>query len=299
MTPNQPTLADPPSTDVAVISEVIPPEGQTSGSVPALRDETGSEVELVREDEWSKVPASLISDDDSTSIPRLTVNRKSDGGFVIEETGEIIRSLDFVWLDRTYTRAWWPLPFGKGDAEPACRSNDNVTPTPESPAQRPGWEPPKGMVGDTPTGDCATCPNSQWNGDEPPPCALAMEAMVGVPNFDHGSVELYRARFSGMGFGPARRYWDSFGARLPKRPPLAYLSRVTLEPEQTPNGVFLRPRFERVNELTVQQARPLIAERDRRMGEWKEVIAASPVVDDDLSAAPAGERVQYTDEEPF
>ena len=47
--------------------------------------------------------------------------------------------------------------------------------------------------------------------------------------------------------------------------------------------------------------RQLIAERDRRMGEWKDVIASSPVVDDDLSTAPgaSGGDQPHPNEEPF
>lgn len=303
--PEQPTLDAPNVIDVEVVTadEIIPPDGQTSGGVPALIDDGGSELALVREDEWSTVPASLVEESASTSIPRLSVNRKESGGFVIEGRGDVVREIEFVLMDRVHTRAWWPLPFGKGEAAPACRSNDNVRPTPESPAQQDGWEPPKGMVGDVPAKTCAECPNSRWHGDEPPPCALAFEAMIGVPNFDHGSVDLYRTRFSGMGLAPADNYWATFEARLPKRPPIAYVSKVTLEPEQTPNGVFLRPRFERVKELTVSQARPLIEERERRMGEWQEIVAAEIPVDDDLSATAARNVDRQTgevyNEEPF
>lgn len=299
------TATETTTTEHAEIAEIIPPAGQiTSAALPALVDETGAALALVRDDEWASVPSSLVSDETATSIPRLAVNRKSDGGFIMEGTGELLRSLDFVWMDRTHTRAWWPEAFGKGDAEPSCRSNDGVHPTPESPAQQPGWEPPidsktKQPVAVKPTDSCATCPHSQWNGDEPPACALAIEAMVGLPDAMQGSVQLARIRFSGMGFGPARRFWESFSARLPKRPPIAYVSRVTLEPEQTPNGVFLRPKFERVNELTVEQARPLIEERNARIGEWKDVIASSPIVDDDLSTVEQSAGYPAADEEPF
>lgn len=272
----------------AEVAEVIPPEGQTSG-LPALVDEAGAELALVREDEWSAVPASLVEETTSTSIPRLALNRKESGGFLVEGTGEIIRDLDFVLMDRVHTQAWWPLPFGKGDAAPACRSNDGIRPTPESPAQQDDWKPPIDPKTNEPVNvakpakTCAECPHFRWNGDESPMCNRGFEAMIGVPNFTHGSVELYRARFSGMGLSPADNYWNTFEARLPKRPPIAYVTHVALEPEQTPNGVFLRPRFERVKELTVAQARPLIVERERRMGEWQEIIATTLPVDDDLS----------------
>lgn len=297
------------ATQTALVpDEVTPPAGQVSGSVPALLDETGNALALVQDDPWSDVgDGDLVPDSATTAgIPRLAVNRKSDGGFVDESTGEVFRTLDFVWMARSQTRAWWPEAFGKGDDAPACRSNDGLTPEANSPAQQDEWEPPvdqktKQPITVKPAKTCAECPHSRWNGDEPPSCALALEAMIGVPNFDEHAVELYRLRFSGMGYGPARRYWETFSARLPKRPPIAFVSRVTLEPEQTDNGVFLRPKFERLYELTREQAAPIINERDRRIGEWQEIVATETPVDDDLSAGPTSDRdapADY-DTEPF
>lgn len=294
MTPTKAAATAEP-TETIEADEVLPPEGMTSELVPA---DPGAVPALINaDDEWGDVDdGDLAPDTNASGIPFLQLNRKESGGILIEDTGEVVRELSFVWMARTKSRAWWKEAFGKGDAAPGCRSADGQVPLDSSP--------------DKQSDTCTACPHSLWDGDDPPACSEAIEAMVFLPD-PHGFGRLARLRFSGLAYGPSRRYWDSFGLRMPKRPPIAYVSKLTLEPTETSNGVFLVPRFERVGELSRQQAQPIIDERDRRLAEWKTDVAehVSTGTASDLDAADTagpgpfdgtpGDYQPGADEEPF
>lgn len=218
-------------------------------SVPAL---------ISDDDEFAGVSDGDLSPATARSIPLLALNRKSDGAFIDSDSGEMTSELDFVWLAKGTTRAWWPEPFGKGKPAPACRSADGVVPDPNSPNVQ--------------SQACASCPHSRWVGDDAPACKQSIEAMVFLPD-PLGYGRLARIRLGGMAIAPAQAYWDSFSARMPRRPPLAYISHVALEPTSTPNGTFLVPKFSRVRPLTRAEAQPLIDERDRRISEWQSTVA--------------------------
>lgn len=250
-------------------SEALDVVAVESDNLPAL---------IEADDDWSDVSdGDLTGDTAAGRIPLLALNRKVDGGFTDPETGETgIRELAVVLLARIRTRAWWPEAFGKGDAAPSCRSFDGLVPDPKSP--------------DRQSEVCATCPHSKWTGDDAPACSESFELMAFLPA-EGAFGRLARIRFSGLAMAPARAYWESFNARLPKRPPIAYLTRITLAEKPTDNGTFLVPVFTREREFSRAAVQPIIAERDRRIEEWKQSVA------DDVATATATQHADpFSDE---
>jgi len=248
----------------------------TPAVVPAATLATNAGALIATDDDWQDVSDGDSSPPTAQSIPLLHLNRKSDGGFLDTDTGEVTQRIDFVWLAKGTSRAYWDKPFGQGDKAPTCRSTDGVRPDPNSP--------------DVQAETCAGCPNSRWDGDNPPTCKLSIEAMVFVPSGE-GVGHLARVRWGGMAVAPAQAYWDSFSARMPRRPAIAFLSSAELEPEKTPNGTFLVPKFSRSLELSRADAQPLIDERDRRLAEWKTTVAedvATGATREESPSAPAG-----------
>jgi hypothetical protein len=299
---------------LADMGEIVDGEivDDTPAPVPAVA-EPGTDLEphtggrqLVADDEWSDVDDMDLSPSDRFVIPLYQLNRKADGGFLNEDTGETVREIEAVLMAKVNTRAWWPQQFGKGDAAPSCRSSNGVEADVErSPALQPDFEMPtrdlRGLP-QIPTGVCATCPNSQWDGDEPPSCGESIEFLAFVPT-EHAAGKVVRLRFSGMGFGPARAYWESFKTRLPKRPAVAFVTQITLEEKDTDNGVFLVPVFRRVDSIPRANATAILEARAQRKTEWQQAVATDerPAVDDvATSTGSADGSVDLgPDEEPF
>jgi hypothetical protein len=230
----------------------------TSDATPASSNALAA---LNADDEWAGVDSGDLSGGHAGRIPLLALNRKMGGGFVDAETGEKREDLHLIWLARMTSRAWWSQPFsGKDSGAPECRSFDGITSDPQSPQRQ--------------AEKCAGCPMAQWKDGDPPACKESVEAMVYIPD-DLDTGRLARIRFGGIAVAPARAYWDSFSARLPKRPPMAFVTHVQLEPFATDNGDFLKPRFSRVAELSRADAEPLIAERQRRIDDWRSDIEDS------------------------
>lgn len=256
MTPTTETETE-TETDV-VEGELLPAVAE--GGDLALQD-TQAKAALAAfdsDDPWRNVPSGDLSPEPSR-ISHMALNRKVDGGFVDAETGEKSRELDLIWLAKGKSRAWWKDPYGKGEAAPGCRSFDGLKADPNSPDLQNA-------------GDCTTCPHARWENGDPPACAESIESLNFVP--DPGGIgRLTRIRWGGLSVAPARAYWNSFEERLPKRPPMAYVTHVELTETETDNGTFLVPRFSRGAELPYTEAEPLIAERDRRIAEWQEDLA--------------------------
>lgn len=258
-----PAPSEPP--DVAVAPSAgalaVPDEAH-----PDLREQDAVVLAgLATDDEWADVGD---GDLDETAqggwrIPYLLQNRKLGGGVTLPD-GEIVQAFDFVWLARAKSRAWFETDFGQGDSVPQCRSFDGLKADPNSPKLQNG-------------GDCTTCPRASWNDEVNPdprhPCRDAVEALIFLPDTVSGGI-LARIRWAGLAVKTARSFWDSFSLRLPKRPAIAFLSRMSfVEEEHAPNGTFLVPHFERVEALSRREANPLIAERDRRLADWQKDIA--------------------------
>lgn len=257
---------DPTATPVEVVETAPLPAVRDNGSDVALPEQDAQALAALdafsSDDPWAQVDSGDLSPEPAR-ISHMDLNRKVDGGFVDSETGEKTKELDFIWLAKGKSRAWWAKAFGQGDAAPGCRSFDGVKADPTSPDVQN-------------QGDCLTCPHARWKDGNPPECSDAVEALVFLP--DPGSVgRLARIRWNGMSVSPARAYWGSFEERLPKRPPMSVVTHVELEEKLTDNGTFLVPRFSRQGVLPFEQAKPLIAERDRRIAEWQEQVAADVV----------------------
>lgn len=237
---------------------------------------------LQTDDEWSDVDAGDLEPNPvgGWRIPYLKQNRKTGElgtGVMFPETGELVLTFDFIWLAKGRSRVWFEESYGKGEKIPQCRSFDAQKADPASPQ----------LQND---GDCSTCPRASWGPDNPDkdhPCRDSIEALIFLPD-PHGVGRLARIRWGGLSAKPARGYWDSFFTRLPKRPPIAFVSRVTYEEEKLDNGTFLVPRFERLAEISRAEAQPLIDERDRRLADWQADTA------DDVTAG-----VDAKEPEPF
>lgn len=197
-------------------------------------------------------------------IPYLKINRNMDGGFTVPDTGETVKDLDFIWMAKGMSRAWFKDAFGKGESVPGCRSADGVTADPQSPDIQNG-------------GQCVGCPMQAFEDDKrpggAPRCREGVEALVFLPD-PHGFGQLARMRWNGIAVQPAKRFWDSFFTRMPKVPPIGFVSHVTLEATDTAFGQKLAPVFHRQSELGRQEAQPLIVERDARMRDWVADTAA-------------------------
>lgn len=255
---------------------------------------------------WVDVPDGHIGGMVQARLPRVLSNMKvgqkasaeqKASGFTDELTGDVFTEADFVWLGDTTTRAYFPLPFGEGDKEPACRAADGTNPDPTAPAQQPGWTVPldrKGNEGEgtVPAKTCAECPNAVW-GDGPPPCSESIEVMIYL--LDQQRLSLIR--FGGMGVSQVRKYLGALNAHVPRRPPLAYVTHVKLVEKDTPNGTFLVPRFSVVDEIDREQATPLIELQKAKLSEWVEQLQSDLAEGATREGAAAGG--VPVDEEPF
>lgn len=243
-----------------VEGEIVPNE---PNNLPAPTDTEAVLALIETDEEWDGVDAGDLTGE-ASRIPYLSMNRKLDGGFVDTDTGEVSNTIEFVALARSKSRVYFERPYdAKGDGQPTCRSADGIVGMgaygPDSDAN--------------PTGKCASCPMNRWSDDpQDRTCREAQEMLVFLPD-PMGYGRLARTRWSGLAVKPARQFWDSFFTRVPKRVPLAYVSKATLEPTPTANGQFLVPRFERLRELTRAQAQPLIEERDARLADFRADIA--------------------------
>lgn len=269
----QPTLSDPDDNegDDVVDAELV--EEPAAGALE-VRDGDAAPA-LVGENDWGDLESFDLAPDERTSMLTLIpMNGKLDGGFIDPATGETDRlEYDFVWLAKSKTRSAFIKVNGNGEVEklpydpkntdgPGCRSFNGRKADMNSPLLQNG-------------GDCTTCPNAVWRNNEPPLCREAVVAMAFVPDEVNGEVNggrLVSFSFHGISLAPAKAYWRSFDDRLPKVPPIGFLSHVALEPADTDNGKFLKANFTRVHELTRAEAGPLIDETRRRLTEWQKVI---------------------------
>lgn len=229
----------------------------TTENLPAVQPNAVEQVKAALADrEWDGVEDGHIGGTVAGKLPRTLLNRKVDGGFTDELSGEVSTETTFVWLADTVTRAYWPEAFGKGEKKPTCRSKDGITPEPDSPEVQ--------------SEKCSTCPHSKWNGDDAPACARAIEVMAYLLK----EQRLTLIRFGGMAVSRVERYLGALEYRIPCKPPLAYVTRCELVPEDTDNGKFLVPRFSVAGEIPRAEATPLIELRHQRVLEWQEQLNA-------------------------
>lgn len=238
-------------------------------------------------------------------VPLFSFNAKADGGFTDEATGEIFgrdKTVKVVWLAWSENRAWWELEFGKGDKAPSCRSADMLHPDPASPNRQ--------------AESCAACPQSKWQADgSPPACGVRINVMLYLLD----EQRITRTSFSGLALKHVARFIGSFKAKAGGRPPMAYVTEITVGSEETSNGTFLVPLLRIGEEIPRDEAQPLIDLRDFFMAQWRSQLAedlasamqqagGGPDVgpfDDAGAKAPAGavettsRQAAFDDEEPF
>lgn len=284
MTPTRPgdaqgEVIEVASLDAQSIKAAVGAEVEVAGAhLPANVEQI---VTALSDAAWDDVEDGHLGGTVTPRLPRLLLNRKvgqPESGFTDELTGDVFDSIEFVWLADTMTRAWFPLPFGKGDKEPACRSRDGLKPDPSSPAQQPGWQLPApagkdGPKGEVPARVCADCPNSRWENGETPACNGGVEVMAYLKD----QQRLTLIRFGGMAVSRVNRYLGALEAHIPRRPPLAYVTRCTLEPVTTDNGTFLVPVFTPVGDIPREFASPMIEMRRQKVAEWQEQLAAEVI----------------------
>lgn len=268
--------------DGATLREAL--GGETSKALAVQPTEVERVTTALSDADWDGVPDGHIGGAVKARLPRVLSNMKvgqkasaeqKASGFTDELTGDVFLEANFVWLGDTTTRAYFPLPFGEGDKEPACRAADGSHPDPAAPAQQPGWEVPanrKGHAGagTVPAKSCASCPNAKWQGDDGSACSESIEVLVYL--LDQQRLSLIR--FGGMGVSRVRRYLGALEAHVPKRPPLAYVTHVQLVEKDTPNGTFLVPQFTPVGEIPRSEASPLIELQAAKLTEWVEQLSA-------------------------
>lgn len=314
--PTAPALLDDDTVDAEVVDDTTVAGDLVTTSGDLVRyDDDGRILSLIQPDEeWGDVGDGDLAPG-ARRIPYLKLNRNLDGGFTDPDTGEVSTEIDFVWLAKGRSRAWFPKDFKKTDIEPpACRSADGLKADPSSPALQNG-------------GDCTTCPLASFDegvrgtDEQNRPrkqCKEAIEALVALPD-PHGFVRLARLRWAGLAYRPAADYWDSHFIRMPATPPIAFVAHAKLVPTDSAYGEKLAPEFHRVSSMTRSAAQPLIEERDRRLADFQADVAADVAEgvghqDSDEGdpfagggGGPVGESTgrggdtttRYADEEPF
>lgn len=305
------------------------PKTDTASGTAAEVDHTGAplpavvDAELVPQDkplawfddsEWNDSDDGDLAPPDASLLPLIPMNRKNGEGLVDPTTGEKTTTLRFIPMARMLTRAWWSRSFDERDQSaggaPDCRSNDGTFGI--------GTFGPKSGL--NPSGKCADCPMNTWSTptrDGKPieidsrvarPCNASYEWMVGVPDTaDEGQsgIALWRLRFNGIAFGPARDFWNSFTKRVPKIAPIGTLCQMALEVKETKNGKFLAPSFARLETYRRAQVAPLIARRDELIEEFRRIVAeelATRIADVDeqdhrVSGPAAGRSTDPSDDE--
>lgn len=263
---------------------------------------------LPADDPWRDVDDGFIgatAPEVAPTLPLLDFNANMGFGFTDEATGQIYGVGDtvrVVWLAWSESRAWWELEFGKGDKTPTCRSADMLRPDPSSP--KPQAE------------KCAECPRSKWTDDGAPDCGVRVNVMVYLLD----EQRITRTAFRGIALRHVAQYIGGFKARLGGRPPMAYVTEITVAEQETDYGPKLVPHFRVAEAIDHAEAAPLIALRDEFLAQWKSLLAedlaqatqqegGGPSIDPfggegttvDTTSSSAGDgRIHYDgDEEPF
>lgn len=264
-------------------------------NLPATKDDTAA-LAIPSTNEWGDVDSGWSGATDPTAapiVPLLTFNAKLNGGLHDELTGDhygVGDTLRAVWLAWSESRAYWKDDFGTGDKTPTCRSATMIAPDEAST--------------DKQSVLCATCPMSQWAADgKPPRCGVRISVMLYLPEQER----ITRTAFGGLSMKHVQRYLGGFSTRLPQRPPMAFITEISVAQESTSNGDFLVPHFRIAGDVSREEAAPLIVLRDELRKQW-EALAAEDLANstapnsgsDPFPAAPRADDIVYEDdEEPF
>lgn len=232
------------------------------------------------EDSWSDLDDLDLAPEE-TQIPVIKISRKADGSGGIKLSGDDDETdtVEFVWAARGVSRIKFAKAYEAGaDIEIDCRSTDGKAPVPHQPLwanARTGDGKADPTKGYTQPATCSVCPHSFENGATgPTACKKSLEALVYLQRPETTeAIDVARFRFGGLAYKQARLYWESFQYRIPKRRPIGAITRMTLQREKTPNGVFFVPHFDVVQELTRAQADVFITDAKSRLGAWQQHIA--------------------------
>lgn len=226
-------------------------------------------------DDLDMVPAA------QAGIPFFRTSGKLDGG-LLDAEGNQVPEVFAVLAARSLSRSYFPKSFDEDpNGRPVCWSTDGVKPAEGVPEPQ--------------AASCTGCAKSFEAGGK---CRKNLEMLGYLPATDNsGEVEILRFRWGGISFAPAKRYWDSFTTRIPKKHPVAYVTRITMEPTKTDKGTFLAARFERVKELARNEVEVFIADARRRKSLWQQMIAED-VADAAAQAGDEDHRAGPFDDEP-
>lgn len=265
----------------------------TTTNLPATIAESAL---VIPENEWGDVDSGWSGQAPPSAapvVPLLKFNAKASYGFTDELTGQTIgegQSVDVVWLAWKESRAYWEGDYDPkaADKSPDCRSDNMVVPDDLSRNKQ--------------SATCAACPHSQWVDNKPPECGVRVNAMIYLPDQER----ITRTSFAGLGLKHVQRYLGGFETRLPRRPPMAFLTRIEVVGEETPNGKFLVPHFSVAGDITREAAVPLIQLRDELRKQWEALAAedasardTAPNPDPFASDPNIIEGEVLPDEEPF
>lgn len=293
------------------------PERAAAESIPGVKErEPGTAVEVATTtdvavaptgalaafagNEWDGVDSGLENwQHVGFTLPRIVSDMRPGGGWTDEATNEKVDALSVIFLAAMPARAYWKDAFGTGDAAPDCRSVDMEHADPQSPAMGLDWAAAKDTP--PPTGTCATCPLSRWDGEEPPACRERINSLVYYPD----SGEIRRLTIGGTSVKHFRRYVSALQARARRLPLFAQVTDVTLEEVDNGKMRWLEAHFAEGEPVSPQQARgTLIPLQQEVAAAWKSLVAqdlASP--DADGTAVARGGAIDADsyahDEEPF
>lgn len=263
--------------------------------LPAI-PETPGVLGLPTDDPWASVEDGFVGEAPPEIAPRLPLlnfNANKGEGFTDEATGEKIGEGDtvrVVWLAWSESRAYWEEEFGKGDKIPTCRSANMIAPDPASPSVQ--------------AATCAACPHSKWT-DEAPECGVRVNVMLYLLD----EQRITRTAFRGIALKHVAMYLGTFKSSLKGSRPMQFVTEISVHLEDTSYGDKLVPHFRVGEEISFDEARPLIAMRDEFTAQWKSLLAADLMREDggdldlkgadvvDAKAEPFPGAVDVTDEE--
>jgi hypothetical protein len=237
--------------------------------LPAVRSDNHILAHLnAVEDEYADVDFGDM-DDEGQYVPSIKLGRKCDGtgGFEVG-SGERVMEIDIVLAKRGTSRILFDGDYNPNDKKPPlCRSSDGAK--------------PDARVANPVSTSCHGCPMSFEAGGS---CKKSSEVMGYLPDGDdEGVVRFARIRFGGMAASAFMRYWTSFKNRMPVRPPISYITHVTLEPKPTLNGNFLVPHFSRLRGLSRAELEVFHVDSKKRTAEWRHLIETDDTLDDEAT----------------
>lgn len=252
----------------------------------AVPETAGTLLTRINEEEalWDDLDdLDMVPDRESTGVPFVKTDGNIDGGLYMD--GQLVDHVDCIIASRSVSRSKFEKTWEEDkNAHPICWSSDGLTPDDNVPEKQ--------------SDKCASC---SWSfekmGNTKLTCKKNLELLAYFPG--DGELDIMRFRMSGISVAPGNTYWNSFSARIPKRHPIGFITRVTMVPKETANGRKLAAHFERVEPLQRDAVEAVIADARRRKAMWQQMIAedvtSAGAQADDGNGAPG----PFDDEPPF